>query len=137
MEPADDAQANAETSPDPVDDLRAAELRLQQAQLTSDVDELDRLLHPDLTFVGPDGALSDKATDLAVHRSGAMSLELLEPEDLVAQVIDAVGVTVLTARLKGSYEGQPFDGRMRYTRTWVNDGEGWRIVAAHASFLAG
>ena len=116
------------------DELRAAEARLQRAQLSSDVEELDRLLHPDLTFVGPDGGLSDKATDLAVHRSGAMALELLEPEDLVAQVIDGVGVTVLTAHLKGSYEGQAFDGRMRYTRTWANDGEGWRIVAAHVSF---
>jgi hypothetical protein len=116
--------------------LRTAEVRLQQAQLTSDVEELDRLMHPDLTFVGPDGALSDKVTDLAVHRSGAMSLDRLEPEDLVVRVSDGVGVTVLTARLAGSYQGQEFDGRMRYTRTWAHGSDGWRIVAAHASFLA-
>ncbi|MDP9220709.1 MAG: nuclear transport factor 2 family protein, partial [Actinomycetota bacterium] len=52
--------------------LRAAELRLQHAQLTSDGAELDRLLHPDLTFVGPDGAMSDKAADLEAHASGVM-----------------------------------------------------------------
>jgi hypothetical protein len=117
--------------------LRAAELRLQHAQLTSDVAELDRLLHPDLTFVGPDGTMSDKAADLEAHASGVMSLELLEPEDLIVQVIDGVGVTVLTARLKGSWQGQRFDAQMRYTRTWAYDGEAWRIVAAQAGFLPG
>jgi hypothetical protein len=126
----------AENGASLVDSLRAAELALQQAQLASDVEDLDRLLHPDLTFVGPDGALSDKATDLAVHRSGAMSLELLESEDLLVRVVDGVGVTVLTARLKGAYQGQDFDARMRYTRSWARDDGEWRIVAAQAGILA-
>lgn len=117
--------------------LRAAEEALQRAQLTSDVDALDRLLHPDLTFVGPDGALTGKADDLEVHRSGAIRIDRSEPEDLVVRINDGVGVTVLTARLKGSYEGQEFDGRMRYTRTWAHSGDsGWRVVAAQAAFLS-
>jgi hypothetical protein len=120
------------------DTLRAAELELQRGQLASDVAALDRLLHPDLTFVGPDGALSGKDEDLEAHRSGAMVLRVLEPEELIVRVNDGVGVTVLTARLAGAYGGQEFDGRMRYTRTWAAGGDGavgWRIVAAHASFL--
>ena len=125
------------SAPDAVDALRTAELRLQQAQLTSDVAELDRLLHPDLTFVGPDGALSDKAADLSVHRSGAMSLTALDPEDLIVHTIDGVGVTVLTARLTGVHDGQPFDARMRYTRSWAHGPGGWRIVAAQGSVVAG
>lgn len=116
--------------------LRAAEDAVQHAQLTSDVAELDRLLHPDLTFVGPDGALTGKAEDLEVHRTGAIRFELSEPEDLVVRINDGVGVTVLTARLKGSYQGQAFDGRMRYTRTWAHGADtGWRVVAAQAAFL--
>jgi hypothetical protein len=117
--------------------LRAAEDALQRAQLTSDADALDRLLHPDLTFVGPDGALTGKADDLEVHRTGAIRIDRSEPEDLVVRINDGVGVTVLTARLKGSYEGQEFDGRMRYTRTWaLSEEHGWRVVAAQAAFLS-
>jgi len=41
------------------------ERALQAAMLASDVDELDRLLHPELLAVGPDGKLVDKAEDLA------------------------------------------------------------------------
>ncbi|MFL6100563.1 MAG: nuclear transport factor 2 family protein [Actinomycetales bacterium] len=116
--------------------LRAAEDALQCAQLTSDLAELDRLLHPDLTFVGPDGALTGKAEDLEVHRTGTMRLELSEPEELLVRINDGVGVTVLTARLKGSYLGQDFDRRMRYTRTWAHGADtGWRVVAAQAAFL--
>jgi uncharacterized protein DUF4440 len=118
-----------------VTSLRAAEESLQRAQLTSDVAELDRLLHPDLTFVGPDGSVSGKADDLEIHRTGGIRFELSEPEDLVVRVNDGVGVTVLTARLKGAFQGQEFDGRMRYTRAWAQSDAGWRVVAAQAAFL--
>lgn len=47
------------------------ERALQAAMLASDVDELDRLLHPELLAVGPDGQMIDKPGDLASHQSGA------------------------------------------------------------------
>jgi len=119
-----------------LDTLRAAELRFQQAQLASDVPELDRLLHPALTFVGPDGALGDKDADLLAHESGAIRIDILKPQDLMVRIADGVGITVLTAQLDGDYHGQKFSSRMRYTRTWARSGEAWRIVAAHASAIA-
>ena len=119
-----------------IESLTAAERDLQRSQLASDVPALDRLLHPDLTFVGPDGAVSGKADDLEAHRSGAMVLHRSQAEDLIVRVNDGVGVTVLTVRLAGAYQGQEFDGRMRYSRAWAyGDATGWRVVAAHASFL--
>jgi len=47
------------------------ERALQAAMLASDVDELDRLLHPELLAVAPDGQMIDKPGDLASHQSGA------------------------------------------------------------------
>ncbi|MFF4761028.1 hypothetical protein [Streptomyces sp. NPDC001292] len=37
--------------------------------------------------------------------------------------------------LEGSIGGQPLVARMRYTRTWVRDQAGWKIVAAQATFV--
>ena len=54
-----------------------AERELQAAMLASDLDELDRLLHPELLAVGPDGAMIDKPGDIALHRSGAISISEL------------------------------------------------------------
>ena len=120
-----------------IESLTAAERDLQRSQLASDVAALDRLLHPDLTFVGPDGEVSGKAADLEAHRSGAMALHRSDAEELVARVNDGVGVTVLTVRLAGAFQGQAFEGRMRYTRAWAfGEATGWRVVAAHASFLS-
>lgn len=116
-----------------VDSLRTAEVRLQEAQLGSRVDALDRLLHPDLLFVGPDGDVCTKTDDLDWHRTGVLRVHSLEPEDLIVRVIDGVGVTVLTAMMSGELAGTPFSSRMRYTRSWAWSDGRWQIVLAHAS----
>lgn len=46
-------------------EFEALEGQLRLAQLTADVDVLDRLIADDLLFTGPDGALVTKADDLA------------------------------------------------------------------------
>ncbi|MEU7758424.1 MULTISPECIES: nuclear transport factor 2 family protein [Micromonospora] len=57
-----------------VETLRAAERRLQRAQLSSDVAALDRLIDDRLVFSGPDGRLYSKQDDLHVHRSGRQTM---------------------------------------------------------------
>jgi len=76
--------------------LRAAERRLQRAQLTSDVAALDRLIDDRL-------------------------------------VVGGTGVTWFLGTLEGTVAGEPFLARVRYTRTWINDDKGWRLIAAHVS----
>jgi hypothetical protein len=115
--------------------LLAAEQRLQSAQLSSDVSELDLLLHPDLIFVGPDGSIADKESDLETHRNGLIRIDSLEQEDLIVRVSSGVGVTILTARMSGTFDSQEFSARMRYTRSWAWGEDGWQIVAAHISTI--
>jgi ketosteroid isomerase-like protein len=117
-------------------ELRAAESRLQAAQLASDVAALDELLDDRLVFTGPDGGLYGKADDLRVHRTGTQVIDTLHEEELTVLVAGETGVTWFLGSLRGSIEGVPFEARMRYTRTWVFDARyGWRIVAAHASVV--
>ena len=111
--------------------LLREERALQAAQLASDVDELDRLLHPDLLAVGPDGGLADKAEDLAAHRSGFVKIDELTEEDLRVRIAGDTGVTFVVLRLRGSIGDAEVSGRMRYTRTWSRDGGVWRVIAAH------
>ena len=118
-----------------LDSLREAELRFQTAQVASDVAALDEIEHPDLTFIGPDGGVHDKAGDLAAHASGAMQVDGLETETLLARVSDGVGITTLIARMTGRFHNDAFDTKMVYTRTWAHGPSGWRIVSAHISQL--
>jgi uncharacterized protein DUF4440 len=119
------------------DELFEAERRLQAAQLAGDVEELDRLLHERLVFTGPpDGRCHPEAKglDLENHRSRTQVMTRVDQEDLTVIVEGTTGVTCFLGTLEGTFAGEPFAGRMSYTRTWVHSAEhGWRILAAHAA----
>ncbi|MEV4516135.1 nuclear transport factor 2 family protein [Dactylosporangium sp. NPDC049525] len=119
-----------------VDLLKAAERRVQAAQLAGDVAVLDEMIDDRLVFTGPDGLLYGKEDDLLLHRSGAQKMTAVQEEDLRCLVDGRTGVTWFVGRLAGTFKGQDFEARMRYTRTWVfSDPAGWRLVAAHASMI--
>ncbi|MGI5125833.1 nuclear transport factor 2 family protein [Pseudonocardia sp. CA-107938] len=118
-----------------VESLRAAERRLQAAQLASDVDVLDELIDDELLFTGPDGSQHTKADDLAAHRGGQQQLERVEEVDLRVRLAGSTGVTWFLGDLTGTLGGAPFAARLRYTRTWAHGDAGWRLVAAHATIV--
>jgi ketosteroid isomerase-like protein len=121
---------------DHTESLRAAERRLQAAQLASDVGALTELLDDAVLFTGPDGNLYSKEDDLGAHRSGQQVLSRVDESELRVLVTGSTGVTWFLGTLEGSVGGESFAAQMRYTRTWVRDAEtGWRIVAAHAMFV--
>ncbi len=116
--------------------LRAAEQRLQAAQLRSDVARLDALVDERLVFTGPDGRLYGKQDDLDVHATGRQVMSKVEQQDLRVIVAGEVGVTCFYGRLEGSLDGEPFAAQLRYTRTWLyDDDRGWQLLAGHASVV--
>jgi len=115
------------------DSLKAADRRLQAAQLAADADALDRLLDDRLVFTGPDGRLYSKHDDLELQRSGHQRLTEVTEEELTAVVVDGTGVTWFKGRLAGRFKGEEFVAQVRYTRTWINTLTGWRLLAAHVS----
>jgi hypothetical protein len=116
--------------------LRTAERRLQQAQLHSDVADLDALIDERLIFTGPDGRLYTKQDDLTAHRERRQVMSKVEEHDLRVIVAGRVGVTCFYGRLEGSLAGEPFAAQLRYTRTWCyRDDRGWQLLAGHASMV--
>ena len=109
----------------------AAERALQAAMRAGDVDALERLLHPDLLAVGPDGSTIDRAGDLAAHRSGRFVITGLDEEHVDVRVVGGTAVTFAVLKVAGTIDGADVSGRMRYTRTWVRDAGSWRVLAAH------
>ena len=117
--------------------LLDAERRLQAAQRAGDVEELDRLLDDRLVAVGPDGARYRKQDDLDAYRDGTSVIDELVEEGLESLVVGDTGVTFFTGRVSGTFGGEPMVARLQYTRTWVRQEDGWRIVAAHIGVLPG
>ena len=121
--------------PASTDELRAAERRLQIAQLAADTTTLDHLLDDLVLFTsGSTGTCYTKHDDLRLHRTRQQILTKVSEEDLTVLVDGRTGVTWFLGTVEGTLAGAPFAARLRYTRTWIHDDQhGWRIVAAHAS----
>ena len=113
--------------------LRACETALRKAQLSSDVQELDRLLDDTLVFTGPNGAVYGKKDDLDAHRRGLIRISRLEASEERIQRFGDIAVVSVRMEMSGTFEGSAFAGPFRYTRVWRAHGDGWRIVAGHVS----
>jgi ketosteroid isomerase-like protein len=115
--------------------IKELEGRLRDAMLASDVEVLDTLLADDLTFVDATGKVWSKSDDLNAHRYKVQRIDRLEIEEQTVRAYGKSAVTITRAALSGQFGGVPFSGSLRYTRTWVETANGWKIVAAHCSLL--
>ncbi len=111
------------------------EEQLRQAQLSSDVAVLDRLLDDELVFTALDGNVVGKAEDLGMHRSGRLRISELEPSD--RRILELGDVVVVNVRMDAAahVDGTAAAGPLRYTRIWARRPDGWRIVAGHMSVV--
>uniref|UniRef100_Q01ZQ8 DUF4440 domain-containing protein n=1 Tax=Solibacter usitatus (strain Ellin6076) TaxID=234267 RepID=Q01ZQ8_SOLUE len=115
------------------DEILACESALVNAQLTSDVAVLDRLLDDQLVFTAIDGTLASKADDLSLHRSGRLRITKMDPLD--RQLLHLGGTSVVSVRMDAEavMDGAPVTATLRYTRVWHKRSDGWRLVAGHMS----
>jgi ketosteroid isomerase-like protein len=114
-------------------EVRDAEERLRAAMLTNDISALGDLLHDDLAFTGPDGAVVGKKDDLSAHAARRLRLTRLDLEDHQIQGDGSVAFVTVRATLAGTFDGSPCDGSYRYTRTWRKTGGHWQIVAGRVT----
>jgi ketosteroid isomerase-like protein len=114
-------------------EVRDAEDRLRMAMLTNDVAALADLIHDDLVFTGPDGAIVRKQDDLAAHTARRLRLTRLDLEDAKIDIDDLVAKVTVRAVLAGTFDGNVCDGSYRYTRTWRKDGGRWQVIAGSLS----
>ena len=45
-------------------------------------------------------------------------------------------VVTTEANISGNYNGQPSEGKFRFTRAWSNNTDGWQVVAGHSFIIA-
>jgi ketosteroid isomerase-like protein len=119
----------------PVDpEIVALEAAMRTAQLTADVEALDRLIADELLFTGPDGQLGTKAQDLAAHRAGTVRIREHTPTELrIRRIGRDVAVVALRARLTVDAQGTTVQGSYRYTRVWAREAGQWRVVGGHVA----
>ena len=112
------------------EDVVKAENKLFSAQLISNVDILDQLLHDDLVAVAPTGQIVTKEMDLNSHRAKTM---IIEDASIVIDDIKIIGDTALsivTMTAKGKMMGTPLEGQFRYFRVWKRFDDTLKVIGA-------
>lgn len=100
------------------EDIVEAENRLFAAQLVSNVDILDQLLHDDLIAVAPTGQIVTKQMDLDTHRAKTMIIEDASTEINDIKITGDTALSIVTMTAKGETMGTPIAGKFRYFRVW-------------------
>lgn len=100
------------------EDVVEAEHKLFSAQLVSDVDLLDQLLHDDLIAVAPTGQIVTKEMDLDSHKAKTMIIEEASTAIDDIKITGDTALSIVTMTAKGKMMGTPLEGKFRYFRVW-------------------
>jgi ketosteroid isomerase-like protein len=102
-----------------------------EAIIKNDSESIGRFLADDWIIIDPDGGIVDKSRFLGVIRSGALSHEQMDSDDVRVRIYgDATTVTALTTT-KGKFKGQEFTTQERATDVFVKEDGRWKCVVSH------
>lgn len=112
------------------EDVVEAENKLFSAQLVSNVDILDQLLHDDLVAVAPTGQMLTKEMDLDSHRAKTMIIEDASTEIDEIKITGDTALSIVTMTARGKMMGTPLEGTFRYFRVWKRFDDTLKIIGA-------
>lgn len=112
------------------EDVIEAENKLFSAQLVSNVDQLDQLLHDELLAIAPTGQILTKEMDLNAHRAKTMIIEDASTEIDDIKVMGDTALSIVTMTAKGNVMGAPLEGKFRYFRVWKSVDGTLKVIGA-------
>lgn len=118
------------------DELIALGNEWDPSMVENDADEIGRYMADDWTIIGPDGRVGDKATFLELVRSGVLSHDVMESDDVKVRVYGDTAVVTSRGTSGGQYRGQPFREVERVSCVFVREEGGWKCVLTHLSRLS-
>jgi ketosteroid isomerase-like protein len=118
------------------EDLLKLEEEFTRAIVQNDPEAIGRFVADDWIIIGPDGRIIDKERFLGVIKSGALTHEMMESDDIRVRVYgDSAVVTALT-RTKGKFMGEDFSTQERATDVFVLLDGRWQCVLSQLTRFA-
>ncbi|MEO7970973.1 MAG: nuclear transport factor 2 family protein [bacterium] len=115
-----------------VEAIKRLEVERNKALVAADVATIDRLYSADYTS-SVDNTSRTKTEVLADLKSGALKLAASSNEETYVRVYGNAAVVTGKSTLKRNDRGTETNGQVYFTRVWVKQIGGWRLVANHAS----
>ena len=131
---------DCEVTGDEAQKVLAADEARRLAMLHNDIKALDSLLAEDVTIVWGDGTTDNKASTLALFRSGKLHYSQLEYDNTCVRLYGESAVVTGDARVHAESDDPPPKHSIRYlvrtTRVYVRKAAGWRMVASQTTRVA-
>jgi ketosteroid isomerase-like protein len=119
------------------EELLKVEKEFAKTILSNDLEGLGRLVTDDWIIIDPNGEIVDRARFFEVIKSGALTHDMMESEDLRVRVYGDSAVVTAVTRTKGKFMGQEFSTQERATDVFVKRDGRWRCVLTHLTRFTG
>jgi len=116
--------------------LLAVDANWNALRLKGDAVALEALLSDDWLLTHSDGRTQTKAEYLTELGTRTRTNQAITNEDVALRTYGDTAVVTGVSVQSGITNGQPWNGRFRFTRVWVMHGGQWRMVASHSSRVA-
>ena len=104
-----------------------------QAQIGADAAALDRIYADDFIGVGPSGTVRTKKQVILDFTSGTLKFQSITTDEVQVRVYENTAVETGLSTMDGQDKGKPVPRNTRFTRVWIKQQGGWRLVANHYS----
>lgn len=113
------------------EELLRVEKEFAETIVCNDLERLGRVVADDWIIIDPNGEIVDRARFFEVIKSGSLTHEAMESEDLRVRIYGESAVVTAVTRTKGEFMGQEFSTQERATDVFVKRNGRWRCVLTH------
>ncbi|HET6327662.1 MAG TPA: nuclear transport factor 2 family protein [Planctomycetaceae bacterium] len=106
------------------------------AMVQNEAEAIGPFMADDWTIIGPDGTQSDKPTFLGLVKSGALTHDVMECDDIKVRIYGDTAVLTARAVSGGKYQGHAFRSTERVSDVFVRQEGRWHCVLTHLSRIA-
>src|SRR4029434_10650233 len=103
------------------------------AQSHADTTAPARIYAADFIGVGPSGTVRPKPQVISDFTSGALKFQSITTDEVQVRVYENTAVETGLSTMVGQDKGKAVPRDTRFTRVWVKQQGGWRLVANHYS----
>ncbi len=110
------------------DELAKVEAEFANAIVKNSPEEIRQFVSDDWIIINADGGIIDRQRFLEVIKSGTLTHEMMESDDMRVRVYGDSAVVSAVTRSKGKFMGQEFTTHERSTDVFVRRDGQWRCV---------
>jgi len=106
------------------------EQQRQQAQLRGDWKTIQTLNAPEFSEIAGTGLIRTGAQNAEDMRSGRLKFDKVDYTEQEVRLYGDVAIVTGIGHRSGTFSGQPFEQRFRYSRIYARQDDGWKVVFA-------